>query len=256
MKIQPGQIVILIDSNGNKYRVEAAERTEKVKGLGVINLGKLLKMEYGERVTFAGTEVVALQGTTLDHLETMERKAQIVLPKDAAYIILHCNIRSRSVVVEGGSGSGALTVAMASAVMPDGKVITYDIRPEHQEVARRNVEAAGLANVVQFRIGDVGEEIEEREVDAVVLDIPEPWTAFENAALALRVGGHVACYMPTTNQLEKAVNELRRLNFAEVEAVELIERSMVVTEGGVRPSFDMLGHTGYICIARWVGERV
>jgi tRNA (adenine57-N1/adenine58-N1)-methyltransferase len=256
MKIKAGDSVILIDKAGNKYRVEAADRTVKVKGLGVVDLGKLLKMEYGDRVTLAGTEAVALQATVIDHLETLERKAQIVLPKDAAYIILHCGIHSGSVVVEGGSGSGALTVALAHAVWPDGKVISYDVREEHQVVARRNVEAAGLSNVVQFRLGDVSEEIEEREVDAVVLDIPEPWTAFENAMRALHVGAHIASYMPTTNQLERAVNALRELGFAEVEAVEIILREMVVGEGGVRPSFDMLGHTGYICIARWVGEKV
>jgi len=212
-------------------------------------------MEYGDRVVLAGTEAVALQPTVIDHLETLERKAQIVLPKDAAYIILHCGIHSGSVVVEGGSGSGALTVALAHAVLPDGKVISYDVREEHQAVARRNVEAAKLSDVVQFRIGDVSEEIEERDLDAIVLDIPEPWTAFPNVAAALRVGGHIAAYMPTTNQLERTVNALREAGFAEVEAVELILREMVVGEGGVRPSFDMLGHTGYIVIARWVGER-
>jgi len=253
-KIMPGETVLLIDKDGNKYKVKAAKGTVKVKGLGVVDLGKLLAIGYGERVTLAGTDVVALRPNVLDHLETLERKAQIVIPKDAAYIILHCGIRSGSMVVEGGSGSGALTIALADAVAPNGKVVSYDNRPEHTAVARRNVEAAGLEAVVEFRTGDVTEAIAERGVDAVVLDIAEPWAAVPKAAEALRSGGTFACYVPTTNQVEKAINAMRAAGFSHVRAVELILREMVVTEGGIRPSFDMLGHTGYVCTGRWLGK--
>jgi tRNA (adenine57-N1/adenine58-N1)-methyltransferase len=252
MKVKKGDIVILIDKDGKKYKAEATDLTMKIKDLGVVDLGKLLKLEYGDRVTLAGTEVVVLKPAVIDHLDTLERKAQIILPKDAAYIILHCDVHSRSVVVEGGSGSGALTVALAHAVAPDGKVISYDIREEHQVVAKRNVASAGLSDLVQFKIGDVAEAIDEADVDAVVLDIPDPWRVVENASRALRLGGHIATYTPTTNQVEQTVNALREAGFREIEAVELILREMIVTEGGVRPSFDMLGHTGYICIGRWV----
>lgn len=253
MMIKKGDMVILIDKEGNKYRVEATDATQKVKGLGVADLGKLLKMEFGDKVTLAGTDVVAIQPTVIDHLDTLERKAQIVMAKDAAYIILHCGLHSGSVVVEAGSGSGALTVALAHAVSPDGKVISYDIREDHQAVARRNVDAAGFSAVVAFKLGDVTEEIDEQEVDAVVLDMPDPWRVIPRAVEALHVGGHIATYTPTTNQVEQTINALREAGFGEIEAVELMLREMVVTEGGVRPSFDMLGHSGYVCIARWLG---
>lgn len=254
-KIKPGDMVLLVDKDGNKYKVKAAQGTVKVKGLGVVDLGKLLTIGYGELVTLAGTEVVALRPNVLDNIETIERKAQIVIPKDAAYIILHCGIRSGSVVVEGGSGSGALTIALADAVAPNGKVVSYDNRQEHTAVARRNVEAAGLEKNVEFRTGDVTEAIAERDVDAVVLDIAEPWRAVPRAAKVLRAGGSFACYVPTTNQVEKAINALREAGFKHVRAIELILREMVVTEGGIRPSFDMLGHTGYVCTGRWLGHK-
>jgi len=252
-KIKPGDTVILVDQDGNKYKVVANDTTVKVRNLGVADLGKLLKVNFGDKLTLAGTDVIALEPSIIDHLETLERKAQIVIPKDCAYIILHCGIHSGSVVVEGGSGSGALTVALAGAVAPGGKVISYDIREEHQAVARRNIGSAGLSSVVDFKLGDMSKGLEEKDVDAVVLDMAEPWTVVPKAAEALKVGGYIATYTPTANQAEQAVNALRTAGFTHIRAVELILREMVVTEGGIRPSFEMLGHTGYVTTARWLG---
>jgi tRNA (adenine57-N1/adenine58-N1)-methyltransferase len=251
--IREGDIVILMDDEGRKLRVRAEKVTRKVKGLGVANLGKLLEASFGDRVTLAAKEFTALRPSVLDSIETMERKAQIIVPKDAAFIILHCDIGSGSLVVEGGSGSGALTTALAWAVAPDGKVVSYDNRDEHQTVARRNIERAGLSALVEWRQGDLTKGIDETGVDAMVLDIPNPWDAVDTAARALRKGGHLATYSPTANQVETTVNALRKKGFVGVRASELMVREMVVSDGGIRPSFDMRGHSGYICISRWLG---
>jgi tRNA (adenine57-N1/adenine58-N1)-methyltransferase len=252
--IKEGDNVILLDDDGRKFRVRAEKGTLKVKGIGVANVGKIVGVSYGDRVTLAGRDFVALRPTVLDSIETMERKAQIIVPKDSGYIILHSGIGPGSRVVEGGSGSGALTLALAWAVAPDGKVYSYDIKEKHQTVASRNVERAGLSALVEWKRGDVSEAIEEKEIDAVILDIPEPWGAVDNAAGVLRSGGHLASYSPTANQVERMVKALRGSGFAAVTASELIHREMVVSEGGIRPSFDMLGHTGYIVVARWLGR--
>lgn len=253
-RIRAGDTVILVDAEGRKYRVTAEDCTYKVKGIGVANLGKLLGVAYGESVTVAAKDYITIRPSIIDLIETLERRAQIVLPKDSAFIILHCGIKPGSRVVEGGSGSGALTLALAGAVAPDGIVVSYDNREEHQTVARRNIERAGLAGIVEWKEGDVTETIGETGVDAVVLDIPEPEKAIPHALKALRPGGHFGAYVPTANQVERVVKALREAGFKHVRAIELIMREMEVSDGGVRPSFDMLGHTGYICLARWTGH--
>ena len=149
------ETVILLDENGKRRRVKVIDRTTKVKGLGVVNLSKLIGAEYGDVVTLAGQELLIVRPSLIDFIETMERKAQIIIPKDAAYIVIHCGISSGCSVVEAGSGSGALALALASAVAPDGKLVSYDNRTEHQDVARRNVERAGLAGVVEWKVGDI-----------------------------------------------------------------------------------------------------
>jgi tRNA (adenine57-N1/adenine58-N1)-methyltransferase len=252
-RIKEGDIVILMDDEGRKLRVRAEKVTKKVKGLGVANLGKLLEASFGDRVTVAAKEFTVLRPSIVDSIETMERRAQIIVPKDAAYILLHCDIGSGSLVVEAGSGSGALTTVLAWAVAPNGKVVSYDNREEHQAVARRNIERAGLSGLVEWKMGDLTEGIVETGVDAFVLDIGNPWDGVDTAAKALRKGGHLATFSPTANQVETTVKAMRERGFVGIQASELIHREMVVIDGGIRPSFDMRGHSGYICIARWLG---
>lgn len=252
--IEKGDTVILLDEEDRKRRVTVEDKTLKVKGIGIANLGKLVGVPFGEKVRLAGKEFVALRPSLIDIIETLERRAQIIVPKDSAFIVLYCGAHPGCRIVEGGSGSGALTVVLAGAVAPNGKVVSYDNRMEHQEVARRNVKRAGLSKVVEWKMGDVTASIEETGVDAVVLDIPNPDAAVDNATKALRPGGHFGAYVPTANQVERTVKALRKAGFKDVRALELILRDMEVSEGGVRPSFDMLGHTGYICLARWTGR--
>ena len=149
--IEEGDHVILLDEEGRRFRVRAERQTLKVKGIGVANLAKLLEASYGDLVDLAGKQYMVVRPTIIDSIETMERKAQIIVPKDAAYIIIHTGIGPGSRVVEAGSGSGALTMALAWAVSPDGKFFSYDNREEHQSVARRNVDRAGLSDMVVWR---------------------------------------------------------------------------------------------------------
>ena len=251
--IKEGDHVILLDEEGRRFRVKVVDETLKVKGIGVVNLSRLLEASYGDRVELAGTGFMVLRPTIIDSIETMERKAQIIVPKDAAYMIINTGIGPGSRVVEAGSGSGALTMALAWAVAPDGRVFSYDNREEHQAVAKRNVERSGLSDVVVWRSADVTGTIEEKDIDALILDMPDPWNVVVIGSKALRRGGHFASYSPTANQVERTVNALRDAGFINVMASELIHREMVVSEGGIRPSYDMLGHSGYIVLARWIG---
>jgi tRNA (adenine57-N1/adenine58-N1)-methyltransferase len=255
--VKSGDRIVLLGEDGAKTAIHVEAGARRINGIGVIDPSSLAGSPFGSVARIGNRKFIVLRPSVLDRFETLRRKAQIILPKDAAHIILNCDISSGKTVVEAGSGSGALTTALASAVRPDGKVISYDIRAEYLKQARENIEQAGLERFCVFREGDVTAAggIAETEVDAVVFDLPEPWNALDNAWEALRPCGHLACYSPTVNQVEQTVRALWERKFIEVYAVETLQREMTVVEKGIRPSFEMLGHSGYLTFARKVLEK-
>jgi len=242
-----GETVLL--SSGKNFLITVDGEMKKVKGLGIVDSGRILHLEEGEEITIGSESFRVYTPSLEDLLEKMKRGPQIIGLKDASLIVSLCSLRAENIVIEGGSGSGFLTTMLANAVFPGGKVISYDRNETHQRIAEGNVRSAGLRDVVEFRIGNLGEDYE-GETDAFVMDIPEPWTALPHAKRVLKSGGHLCVYVPTVNQLEKIVRELRKTGFWHVKALELLSREMVVHSGGVRPDFQMLGHTGYIIHGR------
>ncbi|MEE9151859.1 MAG: tRNA (adenine-N1)-methyltransferase [Thermoplasmata archaeon] len=244
--------VLLIDGKGNKIHLFAKNEIKRIKGLGVYNPKELIGKNYYEDITIGNRKFMILVPSIFDKISTIERKAQIILPKDGMFIIFYCDIKSGDRVVEGGAGSGALTILLANFVKPKGRVITYEKRDDFARIAKKNVKSAGLNEYVEIKKGDVIEAINEKNVDAMVLDIPNPWDALQNGLSALKLGGHIASYSPTTNQVERTVNEMRKYGFLGIKTLETLQREMVVGKRGVRPSFDALGHTGYVTFGRKV----
>ncbi|MGD9517000.1 O-methyltransferase, partial [Mycolicibacterium sp.] len=56
-------------------------------------------------------------------------------------------------VLEIGTLAGYSTIALARAVGPDGAVVTLEYEPAHAEVARRNLERAGVSDRVEILVG-------------------------------------------------------------------------------------------------------
>lgn len=242
--------VVLVDEKGKKRLVNVSEGTEKVHGLGVVDFSKFSDESLGKKVEIAGKEFIVLRPSILDLVETLEREAQIITPKDSASIIFNCDVKSGDSALEVGTGSAALTIVLAHFVAPDGKVISYEKREDFAELARRNVERSGLKNLVEIKLKDATEGIDEGNCDCAVVDIPNPWDVLGEIQASLKPGGHLAVYVPTVNQMERVVRELRGLSFIGVKSLELLQREMEVGDRGSRPSFEMLGHTGYLTFAR------
>ena len=217
---------------------------------GFIQLDQVLGMRFGDKVTTSmGYSFYLLKPSIYDYLEKTSRSTQIIYLKDAAIISAYAAIGSGSRVLEAGTGSGALTTVLANHVRPDGRVYSYDVRPEFQEKARRNIVRAGLAEFVELKIGDVVEGFAERNVDAVVLDLATPWLIVPRVYEALRGGGHIVSFSPTIEQVVKTVGAMQG-GFVAIETVECISRRYKVKEGETRPETLMIGHTGYITHAR------
>jgi tRNA (adenine57-N1/adenine58-N1)-methyltransferase len=250
--IKEGDIVVLVSEKGRKILLSIENKIKKIKGLGVYNPGELIGGKYYQITTIGNKSYSVLEPSIEDKIDSLERKAQIILPKDGMFIIFHCDIKSGDTILEGGTGSGALTLLLANVVMPKGKVISYEKRDDHIKVAKKNLIRSHLYDYVDIRKGDVTEKIKEKNVDSVVLDIPNPQDALENTYAALKMGGHLASYSPTMNQFEITVRTMENYGFKDIKTFETLQREMIVRERGVRPSFDSLGHTGYLTIARKV----
>lgn len=230
-----------------------ARGPQRLGEAGILDLSAQIGTPPGGELLWLGTKYRLLRPSLSDLFASLRRGPQIVTPKDAAYLGFLAGVGPGARLAEAGAGSGALTIALAFAVGPTGHVTTYDRRAEFLETARRNVRRAGLDDRVTFRERDVAQEgIDVREVTGVVLDLPEPWAVVASAHAALVPGGYVATYTPTYNQLERTVRALRSAGFDDVRALELLERALHVGDGGTRPEFEMLGHTGFLAAGRKV----
>jgi tRNA (adenine57-N1/adenine58-N1)-methyltransferase len=251
--LREGEVVLLRQREGLSYLVPLTPQPTAIEGIGVVDLGPLVGALPGSELAWAGASFRALRPSLSDLLAHLRRRAQIVTPKDAMHLVYLGGVGPESRVAEAGSGSGALTIVLAHAVGSRGRVVSFDRRADFLATARRNVAAAGFADRVEFRERDVQVDgLEGGPYDAAVLDLPEPWSVLPSARSVLRLGGRVATYTPTYNQLERTVRSLKSERFEEIRSVELLERALHVGEGGTRPEFDMLGHTGFLTGARRV----
>ncbi|MBI4179112.1 tRNA (adenine-N1)-methyltransferase [bacterium] len=196
---------------------------------------------------------VAMRPTLVQKMMKLKRRTQIIYPKEAARIILECSIGPGSRVIEIGGGSGALTILMATLVGSAGRVFSFDRNPEFQETAKSNIAACGLDAAVEFGILEAGVPFGLTDIDAVILDLPEPWLAVKPAYDALRPGGHLASITPNAEQLKQLHMAAEDAGFSDLEAREILEREILVRRvEGVRPSERMIGFTGYLLFGRKV----
>ena len=249
--IAEGEDIFLYLDRKRTYlvRVEAEKSFHTHKGY--IQLGDLIGKEYGTRIASSmGIEFVALKPTLRDYIFKTKRRTQISYPKDISLIVMFSGIGPGSRVVEAGTGTGALTNALAHYVKPAGRVYTYEVRPEFRERAIKNLERAKVSDYVESKNKDVTEGIDEKDVDAVILDMATPWLVVPHAYTALKGSGVLVSFSPTIDQIVKTAEALRENGFVGVETVETLMRFMQVERGKTRPQTVMTGHTGYLTFAR------
>jgi len=176
-----------------------------------------------------------------------------VYPKDLGPIVTYADVFPGSRVLEAGTGSGALTIALCRAVGTEGRVVSYELREEHLAQAIQNLEGmfGKVPEQLDVRVGDVGDVGRTGEVfDRCVLDLPEPWGPLAALRQVLEPGGVLCAYLPTTGQIQELVLALPAQGFLHIETFEVLRRSWHVTERSVRPDHRMIGHTGFLTVAR------
>ena len=248
---QDGDLVLLVAQNRKQFIVRLEQGGELQTHKGVIRFDDLLGRPLGRQVhTHLGYSFLALEPSLHDLIKDLRRVTQIMFPKDIGYLLLKMNIGSGSRVVEAGTGSGGLTLALARAVSPTGRVFSYEIRSDVVALARKNLARVGLLEWVDLEERDIAEGFNETDVDALFLDVRSPWDYLSLAWKALKGGGFFGAILPTTNQVSRLVRALPDVGFGVIEVEELLLRSYKAVPDRLRPMDRMVAHTGYLIFAR------
>lgn len=218
---------------------------------GVVKHDDLIGKPWGSQIfSHTGAPFFLLQPSLADILHDLPRTTQILYPKDLGFILVQMGVSEGQTVMEAGTGSGSMTIAMASAVGPTGRVISYEQKPDTQNLARKNLERLGLASRVDLKLRDIQEGFDETEADSFFLDVQNPFDYIAQVRDALKPGGFFGTLLPTFNQVEKVLYALKKNNFAFVEVCELMLRYYKTNPARIRPTDRMVAHTGFLVFAR------
>jgi tRNA (adenine57-N1/adenine58-N1)-methyltransferase len=257
VKVEPfvdGESCLLYDDKGKQYLLALDSGKQFHSDRGMIPHSAIVGQSEGSKVTSSkGADAVVMRPRLADYVLKMKRGAAVMYPKDAGAMITWTDIAPGDRVLEAGTGSGALTLALSRAVGESGSVVTVERREDHQAHARKLIEGfrGSTPDNIEFRIGDVEDLVAETEPDRIVLDLPEPWLVAPLAAEHLVGGGVLGSYLPTVPQVQQLRDSMDRSKaFIEIDTFEILMRSWAVTGRSVRPEHRMIGHTGFITVGR------
>lgn len=250
-----GDWVLLVEERGGFKTVVRAGGGEVQTIRGYVDTDVLVGAPHGFSVVSSiGVRFRAVPATVFDVIEHKFRLgAQAIYPKDAVYIVKAAAVGPGSVVAEAGTGSGFLTAVLAWYVRPWGLVYSFEKRVDHLRIAVRNIKNIGLMDYVDLQLRDVVKfGFGSVRVDAVVLDMGDPWNALDHTAEVLKPGGTVVIFSTTVEHMSKSVEGLKRAGFYDVSIHEVFLRRWKPVAGELRPeTFDVV-HTGWILSGRRV----
>ncbi|OGO60028.1 MAG: tRNA (adenine-N1)-methyltransferase [Chloroflexi bacterium RBG_19FT_COMBO_49_13] len=246
-----GDLAQLVSAQNKRFTIRLVQDGQLHTHRGVLSHNDLIGLPWGSQInSHLGSPFILIQPTLSDILLDIKRNTQIMYPKEIGFILVTMGIGPGKHVLEAGTGSGSMTTALAYMVGPNGRVTSYEARPEMQRLAIKNLERVGLAERVTFRLGDIKDGFEESDIDAVFLDVPNPYDYMAQVKAALKPGGPFGTILPTTNQISTLLVALKREHFAFIEVCEIFLRFYKAVPERLRPTDRMVAHTGYLVFAR------
>lgn len=253
---RPGDLAHLVSPSQKLYQVRLQPGGKLQTHRGVIAYDDLIGLPWGSEVSsHQGSAFYLLQPVLGDLIKETKRNTQIMYPKDIGYLLVMMGIGPGQRVLEAGTGSGSLTTALAWAVGPQGTVYTYEMRQDMHNLARKNLTALGLEERVMFKMGDIADGFAETELDALFLDVPNPYDYLPQSHQALKGGGVFGCILPTVNQVERLLSVFNFNGFSLPEVCEIMLRFYKPVPERFRPTDRMVAHTGYLVFARAVTHK-
>ena len=245
-------LALAVDDGGKEHLVTIQAGKKFETHHGIIHYDQVIGQPWGCLVqSTLGHPYLFVPPSTADLIRHIKRSSQVIFPKDSAYILMRLDVKPGKRVLESGCGSGGLTLALATAVAPTGRVYSQEIREDFIALTQRNMHKAGLDAYVTFIHADATQGFQVDEpVDSVFIDIPQPWTCLAQARAALKDGGFFGTLVPTTNQVQDVLRGLEQNAFGLVEVEELLLRAYKPVPDRLRPRDRMIAHTGYLVFAR------
>ena len=248
-----GDLVEVISQRQKKFIFRLEIGKELHTHRGILKHEYLIGKLWGARISsHSGSLFFLLQPSIGDLIETTRRNTQIMYPKDIGFILMQMNIMPGSRIVEAGTGSGSLTQVLAAIVGENGHVYSYDTRMEMQNLAKKNLSRINMLDRVSFINKNISEGFDQEGVNAVFLDLPNPYDFLIHVRKSLRVGGYFGTLLPTTNQITKTIIALRRNGLEYIETCEILLRYYQSEATKFRPVDRMVAHTGYLMFARLI----
>jgi len=236
--------ILMTDACRRFYYKDADLHTQ----YGYVKKDIIEKAKPGKKVlTNTGKEMTVIDAGFMDMYAKIKRMAQIIPLKDIGKVIAETGVNHKSVVLDSGTGSAATCCFLAHIVK---KVYTYEIREDFAKLCKKNIDMLGMKNV-KLKVQDIYEGIDEKKLDMILLDLPEPWKVIQHAFKALKVGGYLVSYSPTLPQVSDFVEEARK-TFTVLKTTETIEREWEIEGRKIRPRSQAIGHSGFLTVVRKV----
>jgi tRNA (adenine57-N1/adenine58-N1)-methyltransferase len=214
---------------------------------GIISKEDLAKPDGTTITNNKGLQLVVYTAQFSDKLSRIRKIPQSIIRKDAGRILAEIGLGKDSIAIDAGVGNGFLTIMLSRICK---QVIGYEVDKRHLANAKENIEKLEITNIT-LKNASVYEPIDEKNVDAFILDVPEPWQALKTTHSALAFGGHLVTYSPSIVQVKKTVEEAQKnTGWLFVKTIELIERPWKVYKEAVRPANIEIGHTAFLTFFR------
>ncbi len=253
MFTRPGDLVELVGMTYKNHIITLVEGDVLHTHKGTISHNDLINKPWGSQIfSHKGSPLFLLQPSLDNILKNLPRSTQILYPKDIGFILLKMGIGPGTSIIEAGTGSGAFTIALAYHIGQDGKIVSYECRPQMQANAKKNLERFGLLTRVELKLRDISEGFDEQGVDAIFLDVPNPYDFMIQVRSALKTGGHFGSILPSANQVCRLLSVLKTNGFAFFDVVEILMRYFKDDPDRFRPVDRMVAHTGYLVFARCI----
>ena len=256
---QYGELVCIASVRGKRKMHKVLENENWHTQHGIISMTDMVKAEYGSEILSSLGVPFRIERPQLhDLIMGIKRQTQIMYPKDMGILCMKLGVGNGRTILEAGTGSGGFTIALSWFSGDKGHVHSFEAREEFHELAKRNVEWAGVGNNVSFHHRDIANGfgindpniLNGKKADALFLDVRTPWDYLDSAVEALVPGAPIGFLLPCVDQVSTLLVALEKRPFENTEVLEVLVRPWKAIPDRLRPADRMCAHTCFLIFTK------